>query len=47
MTKKTTEWNEYIDGIEGKRLVRKVRDWIPKKGRNLGRPKTRWEDTVK
>jgi hypothetical protein len=46
MTKKRTQWNEYIDSMEDNRLVSKVRDWIPKKW-NLGRPKTRWKDTVK
>jgi hypothetical protein len=47
MTKKRTKWNEYIDGMEGNRLVSKVRDWMPKKWRILGRPNTRWKDTVK
>jgi hypothetical protein len=39
------KWNEHIDQMEGNRLVRKVRDWLPNEMSNLGRSKMRCKDT--
>jgi hypothetical protein len=33
--------------MNGNRLVRKIRDWMPKGRRNLVRQKMKWKDMVK
>jgi hypothetical protein len=33
--------------MDGSKLVRKVRDWIPSGRENFGKPKLKWKDTVK
>jgi hypothetical protein len=42
-----TKWNEHIDRMESNRPVRKVRDWIPNRRNNLGRPKVQLKDTAR
>jgi hypothetical protein len=41
------QWNDYTDQLEGNRVVRKVKDWIPAGRRKMGGPKMMWQDMVK
>jgi hypothetical protein len=47
ISNRRTKLYEHIDRMKCNRLVRKMRHWIPKGRWSLGRPKMKWNGTVK
>ena len=40
------EWNEHINRMDVRRIVRIIRDKSPLGRRNVGRPRKRWSDNL-